>query len=198
MESFGHDNIPKTSGVVIIPNHKSLFDIMALMIAVDRTMGVVAAKEMYIPILKKYINAINSVQIDRFLDTPVDKKEVVRTQKEIVDRLNSGYCLTIFPEGKLIPGDDLGEFKAASFNASKRTDAFIVPTYIHGSEGISRKGRWFYFPKAHITVSFKTAIKPSETGASSSAELCEIVRKRILGQNDEIAQLYEQNVYNVI
>ena len=161
VEGIGSENIPNASAVVIIPNHKSLFDIMALLLTVDRTMSVVAAKEMYIPVLKKYIDAIDCVQIDRFIKTQVDKKEVVRTQKEISNHLISGHCVTIFPEGRLILGDDLGEFKTASFKAPLRTDAYIVPTYIHGSEGINRKGRWFFFPKTHITVTFGKPIKPS-------------------------------------
>ena len=188
VEKIDHDNIPETPGVVIVPNHKSLFDIMALILVVDRTMGTVAAKEMYIPFLRKYISAIGCVRIDRYIDSPVDKEEVVRTQKKIVSLLSGGYCLTIFPEGRLVPGDDLGEFRTASFNAPKKTDAYIVPTYIHGSEGINRKGRWFCFPKAHIVISFGKAIKPSEAGVSNTTELCDVVRERILEQKDEIMQ----------
>jgi len=188
VEDTGRENIPVTSGTVIIPNHKSLFDIMALVLVVDRTMGVVAAKEMYVPVLKKYINAIKSVRMDRFINAPVDKKEVVLTQKRIVSLLSSGYCLTIFPEGKLISGNDLGEFKTASFSAPRKTDAFIVPTYIHGSEGINKKGRWFYFPKTNITISFGEAIKPSEAGVLNTAELCNVVKNEILGLKDDFTQ----------
>ena len=180
VERIGHENIPAEAAVVIAPNHKSLFDIMAMIHVVDRTMGVVTAKEMYIPVLRKYIDAIKCVRMDRFINTPVDKKEVLLTQQRIVELLNNGYCLTIFPEGRLIPGADLGEFKTASFKAPLKTDSLIVPAYISGSEGINKRGKWFYFPKnVHITVTFGKPIRPSELGAKGTSELSDAVKLAI-------------------
>ena len=180
VESIGNENIPESSATVIIPNHKSLFDIMALILIVDRTMGAVAAKEMYIPFLRRYIDAIKSVKLDRFINGSVDKREVVQTQRKIIETLKSGHCLTIFPEGRLIHDKDFGEFKNASFNAPLKTDAYIVPTYIHGSEGINRKGRWFKFPKAHITITFDKPIKPSEAGIKTTSELSQTTKGKIV------------------
>ncbi|MCL2539406.1 MAG: 1-acyl-sn-glycerol-3-phosphate acyltransferase [Oscillospiraceae bacterium] len=184
VEAIGEENIPKTSGVVIISNHKSVFDALALIATVERAMGFVAAKEMYAPFLRQYIKAIGSVSIDRFINSTMDKRDIIRTQKKIADMLLEGHCLAIFPEGRLIYGEELGEFSAASFKTPQMTDAYIVPTYIHGTEEIITKRKWFRVPKTHITVTFAKAIKPSESGAANTAELCRLTKNIIQEQKD--------------
>ena len=192
VQAFGVENIPQEGGTMIVVNHKSLWDVFVVAATVNRPMGFVAAKELYVFPLTQYLDAIRCVCLDRFIDAAVNKKMVVETQRKVVDALQSGYCLTIYPEGGLVYGDDLGDFKTASFSAPQKTDAHVVPAYISGTVGINKKGRWLVIPKTRITIVFGKAIRPSAAGAKNSAELCAVVREKIEALKEEITKDHRQ------
>ena len=101
----GKENIPESSAVLIVSNHRSFFDIFTYVVAVDRPMGFIADKKLFkVPILKQNMQVINCVFItskqEEVHSNREEQKNILQEQKNIIDLLTQNSCLTIFPEGR--------------------------------------------------------------------------------------------------
>lgn len=156
---IGAENIPMEENSLIVSNHKSFFDILVLVLAVNKDIPFASAKElMNYPILKDYISSIGCISIDRETkDVKVMKKQL----KDIEDTvLNKG--LILFPEGECSYSldADIKDFKKGGFMAVNKNNLKIVPTYINYS-GFKKIGKWI-LPTEEISIHFGKAFKSSE------------------------------------
>lgn len=174
----GKENIPEEGPTLIISNHRSFFDIFALVNAIDRPMSFAAAIElMSYPVLNKYITGIECVLIDRnTTDLKKMKEQLLDMEKTI---LKNG--LILFPEGECsYESDEVKPFKKGGFMAASKNNVTIVPTYIN-YETMSRVCKWMV-PTDKTTIIFGEAFTPKEVfGEKATAQLVsDYSRKKVL------------------
>lgn len=108
---------------MIIANHQSIFDIVALDEISSRSLCFVAKKEISdIPILGNVMPISQQISIDRN-----DKRSSVKVLKEAKTRVNEGRIITMFPEGTRNDGKTILEFKDGAKLVADKLDLKVQP-----------------------------------------------------------------------
>jgi 1-acyl-sn-glycerol-3-phosphate acyltransferase len=171
IEVDGKDKIPKNGPYVIVSNHQSYFDI-PLIFGYVYPSGFVAKIELEkIPIIGKYIKALDSVLINRN-----DPKSGAASLRRFAKNLKNGSIITVFPEGTRTKTGAIGEFKKGTLMVPYRYKVNILPISINGSFNLSKKGTLLFKP-ARIKIKIFDVIEP-ETFASEG-ELREHLKNSI-------------------
>lgn len=174
----GKENIPKDGSVLIASNHRSFFDILVLLASIDRTMSFVVAQELCkYPILKKYIESIECIPVNR---NETDFAKVKKQLADMSEGLQKGG-LILFPEGECnYFENEIGEFKKGGFMGVSSSNASIVPTYIN-VEKVKNLGRWV-IPVEQVTVTFGKSYKITDIAEKKlkADALAEYTRNKVL------------------
>ncbi len=127
----GAENVPKTGGVIIAANHRSLVDPPVVGSSLPRDVHFLAKEELFqFGPFGWLITNLNAHPLRRSGD--------VRAFKIALRLLNSGEGVILFPEGRRSKTDDLQKAKAGVGLLSKTTGCAIVPAYIHNSGYVSK------------------------------------------------------------
>jgi 1-acyl-sn-glycerol-3-phosphate acyltransferase len=139
-----------TEAQVIVANHQSWFDILALFYVLPVEIRFVAKKELFaIPFFGQALRALGHVRLDRTnLKAAIEAYEVashyIREQK---------LSVLVFPEGTRSRTGLLQPFKAGPFVLAIQSGAPIVPVYVAGTFGILPKGSIRVRPSpVHVSV----------------------------------------------
>ena len=138
----GAERIPKDGAFILVSNHQSLVDVVALMAVVPRRFSFVAKKELLaVPVLGWDIRSQGHVPVDRS-DPRASAEVLAGLGKELM----AGHPLLFFPEGTRSPDGNLLPFKRGSFQLAVNTGVPLVPCYIHGSGKVLPKKRARFKP----------------------------------------------------
>ncbi|NOZ45185.1 MAG: 1-acyl-sn-glycerol-3-phosphate acyltransferase [Chlorobi bacterium] len=111
--------IPK--GVLILPNHRSWIDIPLIFSINPAT--IIAKKEISSwPIIGWGFNAIDAILVDRS-----KLGSLIKTFKEIENKILQNKTVILFPEGTICEGPETGRFKNGAFKAAAEHKIKIVP-----------------------------------------------------------------------
>ena len=125
--SRGFSHMPKTGPVLILANHESYLDPLAVGLAVRRRIWYLARKPLFKPpLLGPYLTSVGCVPVDQHGVA----KEGIRT---CIDLLQAGKPLLVFPEGRRTADGEMKEFKAGIALILKRVPVPIVPVGIAGA-----------------------------------------------------------------
>lgn len=148
LEIIGRKNLPKSHSFVLVANHASHLDVVALVAALpirslDNTFAVAAKDYFFSSFWKSFFSAVF------FNALPFDRKEKKRESLELcADVLNaSERALIMFPEGTRSPDGRLQPFKKGIGILAAGTNRLVVPAYIRGAFEAWPKGA--SFPKPH-------------------------------------------------
>ena len=146
----GTEHLSRTEAQVIVGNHQSWFDILALFYVLPVELRFVAKKELFaIPFFGSVLRSLGHVRLDRGnLQAAIKAYEVastyIREQK---------LSVLVFPEGTRSRTGLLQPFKAGPFVLGIQSGAPIVPVYVAGTFGILPKGSIRVRPSdVHVTV----------------------------------------------
>jgi 1-acyl-sn-glycerol-3-phosphate acyltransferase len=132
VRSFGFESIDWTKPYVVMANHQSYLDVLALFSALPKTFGVVAKRELfYIPFFSGVMRAIGCVSVDR-----KKKTESLAAMKEAAAQVRSGTTIAVFPEGTRSRGDHVGKMKKGSFYLAQEAQVPALPLGIRGSHAL--------------------------------------------------------------
>jgi 1-acyl-sn-glycerol-3-phosphate acyltransferase len=73
-------------------------------------------------------------------------------EQKLIDFIQKGYSLVIFPEGTRSPNKHIGRFHKGAFHLAKTYNIDIVPVYIHGNGDLVPKGDFIIYDGQHTTV----------------------------------------------
>ncbi len=146
----GMEHLSRTEAQVVVANHQSWFDILALFYVLPVELRFVAKKELFaIPFFGQVLRALGHVRLDRAnLKAAIEAYEVaskyIREQK---------LSVLVFPEGTRSRTGALQAFKAGPFVLAIQSGAPIVPVYVAGTFGILPKGSIRVRPSdVHVSV----------------------------------------------
>jgi 1-acyl-sn-glycerol-3-phosphate acyltransferase len=136
----GRRNIPKDGPALLIANHQSFLDPLAVGLASPRRLSFLARKTLF---KNRFFG-----NLLRSLDTvPVDQEGVAKEGlRAILDKLHEGRAVLVFPEGERTWKGNIQAFKPGIQLLIKRTHCPIVPVGIAGAfDALPRTRNWPIF-----------------------------------------------------
>jgi len=131
----GRENVPKTGGVLITPNHISDADPPIVGIALPRSCYFMAKEELFqIRLIGPFIRLLHGFPVKRY----TADRAALRYTEQLLER---GEAVVIFPEGKLSEDGKLQEFLPGALLVAQRTGVPIVPTIIEGTDSLMPYGK---------------------------------------------------------
>lgn len=153
VEVYGEENLLPDQTVVYISNHQGNFDIPLLMGYINQPKGFISKIEARkIPIIVNWMELLHCVFMDRST-----LKGSAGAIIEGIKVLKQGHSLVIFPEGTRSKGDQMGEFKSASFKLATKAGVPIIPVTIDGSYKLMEMGNNKITP-ANVKLTIHPAI----------------------------------------
>jgi 1-acyl-sn-glycerol-3-phosphate acyltransferase len=153
------ENIPATGGVIIVPNHVSHFDPLVVAHYIygtgrwPRFLG--KASLWRVPVLGALLRKVQQIPVER------GSVDAVKSLDVLVDALQQGGVVVIYPEGTTTRSPDLWPMrgKTGAARLALVTGAPVVPVAHWGAERIfdPRTGKLKFRPRTPVTV---TAGKP--------------------------------------
>src|SRR2546428_6351087 len=175
----GQEHLDPKQTYVFVANHWSYLDAAPLFAYTGRRMGMVAKKELLkAPILGYGMGFVNVIAIDRS-----NRERAVETLKIATERLRSGICFGVCPEGtRALPGEML-PFKKGAFHMAVQAGVPIVPIALKNSDMLMGKGTGEAWPGTIDMV----MLPPVDTSwVKSDEDLDALVRQVQNGIMDEL------------
>jgi 1-acyl-sn-glycerol-3-phosphate acyltransferase len=123
----GVQNIPKTGGAVIAPNHISFFDPPLTGAAIKRPLYFMAKKELfYIPVFGWTIKQTNAFPVKR----GVQDMPAVRHAFSLLEK---GHLLLMFPEGTRSKDGKLGKARSGAGMVACNAQVPLIPVKIENT-----------------------------------------------------------------
>ena len=175
---IGKENLPqKEETVLYMSNHKSLFDIIALVHVIEQPVIFIGKKELKtMPLVGTWFESLGCIYLDR-----ENKREALKDIMKGIEELKSGQSVVIFPEGTRISGDKIGNFKEGGFKLATKSGVPIIPIAIHNSyKVLEEKGR---IQPALVTVNIGKRVNTKGLTREETVELprkVESIVKRLM------------------
>jgi len=169
---------PKTS-YIIISNHQSLYDILALVTTLGIQYRWFIKKEILkIPLFGYGLYASRNIFIDRS-----NTARAIESINKGMERLPRGVSLMVFAEGTRSPDGRIHEFKKGGFVTAIRRKIPILPVTVNGSRRILPKGSLAFKPgKIQVVIG-----DPIDTGGYTTESVDELIdrtRRAIIANFD--------------
>jgi 1-acyl-sn-glycerol-3-phosphate acyltransferase len=172
--SFAHPLDP-AERYVFMANHRSLFDIPALLTTLPGQTRFLAKKSLFqIPLFGWAIRVGGFITIDR-----KDLSSARASFADAVARLRTGTSVLVFPEGTRSLVEGLLPFKRGGFLLALKSGLSIVPIGIVGSHAVQRKGSFRIRPGV-IRIHYGSPVDVTGYPVSRKEELMDEVRRRII------------------
>jgi 1-acyl-sn-glycerol-3-phosphate acyltransferase len=135
----GKEKIQPNTTYVMVSNHQSLADILAVY-RIYAHFKWVAKRELFrIPILGWTLKLNNYIPVDR-----ANRSSHLRMMKQCEDNLAQGNSLMIFPEGTRSKDGEIQAFKEGAFKLAAAAKVPILPILLNGTrEALPHKGIMF-------------------------------------------------------
>lgn len=124
---IGKENIPKDGAILIVGNHKHLYDQCLSIISTKRFIKYMAKREYFDNKKTRwFFKSVGCISVDRSVHDGKAKGEAIET-------LKNGGAIGLFPEGTRNKTKEfLLPFKYGAVSMAKKTDAYLVPFGITG------------------------------------------------------------------
>lgn len=129
------DKIQKGKSYIIISNHQSMYDIIALVTTLGIQFRWIIKKELLkIPVFGYALYASRNIFIDRS-----NTASAIESINKGFERLPEGVSVMVFAEGTRSPDGRIQEFKKGGFITAVRLKIPILPVTVNGSRRILPK-----------------------------------------------------------
>lgn len=177
--AWGHRNVPRRGGVLLVSNHQSYFDPMLATLALPRQCSYMARDSLF-------RNGLFRTLIESLNAFPVRRGEAdLRAVKETLRRLRDGYAVLLFPEGTRSATGVMGEIQPGVAMLAQRAKVPVVPVAIDGAFNVWPKGA--AVPRGGtVLVKYGQPFPADEVATLSAEELVTACRDRIQHLLDDL------------
>lgn len=184
VETSGLEHVEPWSAQVVVANHQSLFDILALFATLPVRLRFIAKMELSrIPLFSGAMRQAGHVFIDRS-----NLRQALRAMRAAGGRMREeGVTLCIFPEGTRSKSGKLQPFRKGSFVLAIETGTRMVPTAIEGGAAILPKGRMLVRPRP-IRIRCAPAIELERMEREDRDDLLDETREAIAGMLESLRE----------
>ncbi|MHB0997891.1 MAG: lysophospholipid acyltransferase family protein [Armatimonadota bacterium] len=171
---IGRENIPKTGGIILAPNHISHVDPPAVTMAVPRQVHFMAKEELFkVPVIGWVLTKSGSFPVRR---GSADRKAI----KNALNLLAEGKVLCLFPEGKRSADGNLQDPEIGLGMIALKAGVPVIPVAIIGSNKMLPKNAKM-LKRHRITMIFGKPITFDDLGESRETRTgMEEVGKRVM------------------
>ncbi|MCA6067478.1 MMPL family transporter [Chryseobacterium sp. RG1] len=127
---------------VIIANHTSFLDTLALAMSNHKIIYLVNDWVYNSPVFGKLVRALGFYPVSQGIENGMD---------QLKEKVEQGYSLVVFPEAERSYTNDVKRFHKGAFYIAEQFGLDIVPVYIHGNSEVLPKGDFIIYDGA-ITV----------------------------------------------
>ncbi len=174
-KSRGLERIEQDRSYVIISNHQSHFDILALVAELPIIVRFIAKQELRrIPLFGYAVGVTRCIYVDRS-----DPAKAVKSLQDGIGTLPSGISMLFFAEGTRSRDGKIGPFKKGGFRTAQIAGWPILPVVVHGSRKVLPSGDLLVTPGT-IEVEVLDPVPEEETASRPWEEVMEDVRQRIV------------------
>jgi 1-acyl-sn-glycerol-3-phosphate acyltransferase len=175
VQVFGAEHMDPAASYVVMSNHQSYADIVALFMVLPIIPGFLAKSELTrIPFLHAALRAGGHVVIDR-----KKHSNAMQTLELAAAQVRGGKTVLIFPEGTRSAGESVAEFKSGGFRLAKSAQVAIVPVGLRGSGRVGPKHSLLFWP-GKIEVHIGEPISAPEVVACEFPDLIAQTRARVM------------------
>ena len=165
LRTYGIENYSATKRYIIIANHSSLFDIMAIMSFCPDVAWFGHERLMKIPVFKQIL-----IMIDYM---PVKEPTVKNTRlmlDEIAEKIKH-HTIAIFPEGTRTLNGNMRSFFRGFVYILRTSEADILPVTLNGFYALKPKNRFYINFGAKISLVINKPIGSAELKVRSDDEI---------------------------
>jgi 1-acyl-sn-glycerol-3-phosphate acyltransferase len=171
-KAYGMEHFPKGSGI-IASNHVSYLDPPLIAISSPEEVHFLARSTLFdIPLFGRLIRALNSHPVK-------GEASDASVFKDLCKLLQGNNKVIMFPEGKRSFTGELSPLKLGISVLVMRTHCCIIPTYVHGTYKIWRRGQSLPKPWGKTACIFGTPIKAEDFSHLEKREAQEAMTKRL-------------------
>jgi len=135
-EIRGREKIRPGQSYVIIANHQSHFDILALVVRLGIQFRWIIQKELrVVPLFGVALYTSKKIFIDR-----TERDKAVQSIRDGIRRLPPAVSVLFFAEGTRFPGGAIQPFKKGGFTTAVESGLPVLPVTVNGSRKLLPKG----------------------------------------------------------
>ena len=171
----GREHLDPRKPYILISNHQSLLDIMALF-SLRRQFKWVSKESLFkIPFLGWAMALTGYIKLTR------GQYGSIRTTYDKARRwLAAGISVFFFPEGTRSRTGQLLPFKSGAFKLSLDTDTPVVPIVISGTRDLLSRGKWLFHRRSHqVRIVVLPPLDPSRYRHLGPERFCDETRQLI-------------------
>jgi 1-acyl-sn-glycerol-3-phosphate acyltransferase len=174
---LGRENMVKGKRYILLANHASLFDIVAIMAFYPEVSWFGREYLLKIPLLRVYLKSTGYVPM---------KTANFRNTKGMVEQLvqnSEGRSIAIFPEGTRTLDGKINRFHRGFIYVLKASKLDVLPVTLNGLYSLKPKNRFYINFRSKISVVIHQPVKNEELAEKSDAEIINIVKEIIESAN---------------
>ncbi|MGH8188444.1 MAG: 1-acyl-sn-glycerol-3-phosphate acyltransferase, partial [Steroidobacteraceae bacterium] len=130
LERRGIENIPAEGAALLICNHVGFADAIVISAACPRPIRFIMESSIFrIPVLSAIFRGMKAIPV---APAKVDREVYERAFQTVAKELRAGELVCIFPEGRLTPDGEIGEFRSGMMRILEETQVPVVPLALSG------------------------------------------------------------------
>ncbi len=188
LELQGRDKIPWSRPVILVANHRSLVDILALYKIRRPFKWTSKAENFRLPFVGMVLSLTGAIPI---------RRESLRSAASFLERaekeIRSGSSVLLFPEGTRSHRKEMRRFREGAFLLAKRTGTGMIPIVHTGSEETFDRGSWVLKGKVRIRIRVLDEVPGNLVVKLETGELMDLVRERMEQALDQLEMESDQN-----
>jgi 1-acyl-sn-glycerol-3-phosphate acyltransferase len=169
----GKENIKKTGKYILIANHASLFDIMAIISFFPGVSWFGHERLLKVPVFSQVLKMTDYV--------PMKRASIANT-REMLDRLiekSEGHTIAIFPEGTRTEDGKINEFFRGFIQVLRASEINVLPVTLNGFFILKPKNRFYINFSSKISVFIHEPLSRESLIDRDDAEIISIVKNII-------------------
>ncbi len=172
LERRGVESIPADGPALLICNHVGFADAIVISAACPRPIRFIMESSIFrIPVLSQLFRGMKAIPV---ASAKQDPEVYERAFQIVAEELRDGNLVCIFPEGRLTPDGEIGEFRAGMMRILRQTQVPVIPIALSGlwDSMFSRKypSIWQRWPRrfwAKITLKIGAPIAPEDANVEN-------------------------------
>jgi 1-acyl-sn-glycerol-3-phosphate acyltransferase len=169
----GKENIKKGGKYILIANHSSLFDIMAIISFFPGVSWFGHERLLKIPIFSQVLKMTDYV--------PMKRASIANT-REMLDRLiekSEGHTIAIFPEGTRTEDGKINDFFRGFIQVLRASEINVLPVTLNGFFVLKPKNRFYINFSSRISVFIHEPLSRESLIDKDDAEIISIIKNII-------------------
>ena len=169
----GKENIKKTGKYILIANHSSLFDIMAIISFFPGVSWFGHERLLKVPVFSQVLKMTDYV--------PMKRASIANT-REMLDRLiekSEGHTIAIFPEGTRTEDGKINEFFRGFIQVLRASEINVLPVTLNGFFILKPKNRFYINFSSRISVIIHEPLARESLIDKDDAEIISIIKNII-------------------